>query len=627
MPIISHIGARSWKVRTVYGCIYFLLLLGAATMIYPLLLMLTGSVKSNADSESVTPFPKYWGNDTVLFQKYLDSKYNMDLAAVTVAWGQPLVNWPLIQPPAPTADLDDYLAWRVQCPFWELGHIRGQGTLPLNARLFRREMSAKFNQDIVAFSRAMGIAAKNWSGLFPPGQPPTRYHRVPEGLRAEFAKFAATRPVEDRNLVNLDGKFWQEYLRPKYGNDIAGYNQTHDTHHARLLDVPLARRAPAHPATRADWEAYVRHKLPLEFIRLDTPFPATAPTGQIAQVEWEANLKDPTVVPVPAIEVYGPRQMFEEFVAQRRGVPVAELEPLRLPAAAADYHDALTNKRAWRWEFTTRNYKQVFEYIALHGRGLLNTFIYCSLAVGCALIVNPLAAYALSRYKLPSTYTVLLFCLATMAFPGEVTMIPSFLLLKRFPLWPLLAGIATFLLTFYTVAKLRPRWPETVHFLGALATGLIVGYAVVPRVLAQPTLSLLNTFAALVLPGMAHGFSIFLLKGFFDSLPRELYEAAEIDGAGEWTKFWTITMNTSKPILAVTALSAFTHAYSAFMMALIIIPDQKMWTLMVWIYQLQTYSHPTVVFASLVIAAIPTFIIFVLCQNVIMRGIVVPSEK
>jgi multiple sugar transport system permease protein len=161
--------------------------------------------------------------------------------------------------------------------------------------------------------------------------------------------------------------------------------------------------------------------------------------------------------------------------------------------------------------------------------------------------------------------------MATMAFPAEVTMIPSFLLLKK--------------------------------------------------------LHLLNTFWALVLPAMANGFSIFLLKGFFDSLPRELYEAAEIDGAGEWTKFWVITMSLSRPILAVLALGAFTFAYTEFMMALVIIPDPQMWTMMVWLFQLQTFAHPSVIYASLVIAAIPTLIIFLLCQRLIIRGIVVPVEK
>ena len=126
---------------------------------------------------------------------------------------------------------------------------------------------------------------------------------------------------------------------------------------------------------------------------------------------------------------------------------------------------------------------------------------------------------------------------------------------------------------------------------------------------------------------MANGYMIFLLKGFFDSLPQELYEAADIDGASEWTKFWSFAMGLSKPILAVLALGAFTGAYSAFMMALIIIPDEKMWTIMVWLFQLQHLSHESVVYTSLVLAAIPTFLVFVFCQGIIMRGIVVPVER
>jgi multiple sugar transport system permease protein len=157
--------------------------------------------------------------------------------------------------------------------------------------------------------------------------------------------------------------------------------------------------------------------------------------------------------------------------------------------------------------------------------------------------------------------------------------------------------------------------------------GILVGAWLVPAVTDKPYISLLNTFAALVLPSVASGYSIFLLKGFFDSLPRELYEAADLDGASEWTKFWSFTMNLSKPILAVIALGAFTGAYSQFMMALIIIPDQNMWTIMIWIFQLQSQAHQAVVYASLVIGAIPTFLIFVFCQGIIMRGIVVPTEK
>ncbi|MFA6717313.1 MAG: carbohydrate ABC transporter permease, partial [Victivallaceae bacterium] len=226
---------------------------------------------------------------------------------------------------------------------------------------------------------------------------------------------------------------------------------------------------------------------------------------------------------------------------------------------------------ALRWEYVKRNYISVIEYIVLHGRGILNTLIYCSLAVLSALIINPLAAYALSRYKPPSAYKILLFLMLTMAFPPMVTQIPVFLMLREF--------------------------------------------------------NLLNTFFALILPGIANGYSIFLLKGFFDSLPQELYESAELDGAGEFRIFWQITMSLSKPILAVIGLNAFTGAYANFMMALLICQDQKMWTLMPWLYQLQQNGSQGVIFASLVIAAIPTFLIFAFCQNIIMRGIVVPVEK
>jgi multiple sugar transport system permease protein len=86
-------------------------------------------------------------------------------------------------------------------------------------------------------------------------------------------------------------------------------------------------------------------------------------------------------------------------------------------------------------------------------------------------------------------------------------------------------------------------------------------------------------------------------------------------------------MSLSKPILAVIALRAFTMAYSNFMFAFVTCQDEKMWTLMVWLYQLQQRSGQAVMYASLIIAAIPTFLIFLFCQNIIMRGIVVPSEK
>ena len=231
----------------------------------------------------------------------------------------------------------------------------------------------------------------------------------------------------------------------------------------------------------------------------------------------------------------------------------------------------LKNKSFLIKEYLKRNYLMVMDTLFTNGNAAMNTLIYCFLAVLAALLVNPLCAYGLSRFKPASSYKILLFLMLPMAFPGMVLGIPQFLLIKDF--------------------------------------------------------GLLNTFAALILPSMAQGYSIFLLKGFFDSLPKELFESAAIDGASEWTVFWHIAMSLSTPILSVIALGAFTGAYGNFMLAFLLCQEKSMWTMMVYLYQLQQRSSQAVGFAALIIAAIPTLIVFIFCQNIIIKGIVVPTEK
>ena len=71
----------------------------------------------------------------------------------------------------------------------------------------------------------------------------------------------------------------------------------------------------------------------------------------------------------------------------------------------------------------------------------------------------------------------------------------------------------------------------------------------------------------------------------------------------------------------------FTAAYGNFMMAFLLCQDKDMWTMMVYLYQLQQTASPAVGFAALAVAAIPTLIVFIFCQNIIIKGIVVPTEK
>jgi multiple sugar transport system permease protein len=151
--------------------------------------------------------------------------------------------------------------------------------------------------------------------------------------------------------------------------------------------------------------------------------------------------------------------------------------------------------------------------------------------------------------------------------------------------------------------------------------------AMIPNFLMLKSLGLLNTFGALILPGLASGYSIFLLKGFFDSLPKELYEAGILDGATELMMFARITLPLSLPIFSVIALNAFTGAYGAFLFALVVCQDPKMWTIMVALYNLQSNAPQYVIFAALTLAALPILIVFLAAQKVILRGIVLPSFR
>ena len=663
MPIISKVNARSWQGKTVYAVIFVLLIAGAASMIYPFLLMLSGSVRTEADADELTIIPRFWKDDAVLFSKYAEVKYG-SMPELQKVWGSRPPSYRKITPPADPQPpyLRDYLDWRAEAPWYEIGHSTYGRLLGKNARAYRSRLYEEHDRDLFRFRDAMKLPVRDWNQVGPPGPNVTRSPPLDLPLQRHWEAYSKTLPIEDRFITDPDASFVSQYLMSLYSPDITRYNKDHGTNHGSYDDIVLATRAPDTGLERTDWENYVRGEIKMQFIHLDDslaeayraflgeseyqsideynmkfgtsltsfdaiPFTTAAPEDRKALSDWEQFIQNPEQCPAESIEVRGPRQLFQAYLAEKHGLTADEVGVVRLPAKAADYHDLMTHKKRWRRQLTTQNYVHVLEYILRHGNGIKNTVIYCVLAIATALFVNPLAAYALSRYKPPSMYKILLFCMATMAFPGEVTMIPAFLLLKRFPLWPLVAGIGAVLLVFFLLEKTAKQIPEMLRLTVALAVGIVIGAWFVPRMAGQTHVSLLNTFWALVLPGAAQGFFIFLLKGFFDSLPQELYESAEIDGAGEWTKFWTITMNLSKPILAVIALNAFIASYSAFMMALIIIPDPDMWTLMVWVFQLQSTSHQSVLYASLVITAIPTFLVFAFCQNIIIRGIVVPVEK
>ncbi|OGV60125.1 MAG: hypothetical protein A2283_19465 [Lentisphaerae bacterium RIFOXYA12_FULL_48_11] len=624
MSLISNVGRKAPSTKMLIAGIYACLTAGAITMVYPFLIMISGSFKTNVDRNDFDIIPSFFHDDSTLYRKHLECKYNNSLTKYNPYNRSRVYEFRLINRPEQVnrqkvSDWKEFEASGIMTSGWyNLGYMfhTGDRLLLRKQREFRNRLADLSTNDIMVFNAKFDNQVQSWVAVGGIVERLTerRYQLGGTPIEKEFYNFKSQQPEWFRTYPSLDGLFVQTFLEPIYSRDISAYNRSHNTAYTNYSEISLLTIEPRNIVEKKDWELFVRDEVNLQFILVNQaakplfsqylsdrynndlkqinvrygtsytsfdsiPFPNDLLHTSNQLVDWAEFIRR---VPSQHITITSPEIEFRHFLVKkyRNDLSAVNLahkahyksfNSIPLPTSEVDYSDFLANKKEIRSEFISANYKQVMDYILLHGRALSNTVIYCVLAVVFALTINPVAAYALSRFKLPSTYKILLFCMATMAFPPAVAMIPSFLLLKH--------------------------------------------------------LDMLNTFSALILPGVANGFNIFLLKGFFDSLPRELYESAEMDGAGEWTIFWHITMSLSKPILAVLALGAFTAAYGNFMFAFILCPDEKMWTLMVFLYQLQIEGHMGLTFAALLVAAIPTFIAFVLCQKVIMRGIVVPVEK
>lgn len=634
MPILSTTGRRTPKAKALFAGMYLTLAAGSAAMVYPFLLLLSGSTKSAVDGKQFDAVPRFLVDDTWLYRKHIEGLFNENLLQMNMAYDSAALSFESLEPPAGANRLlaEEWLAFVRRRPPPPYSYTRGymdattqSRTIPSGLREFKEALRREYGGEIERVNEAFGVEFLHWNTLTVRAESFLLRREKPAstGLPLKLEAFKTGAPEGLRYYFSPSGLYRHMFLRPRYGSELAAYNRAHGSDYRSWSDVPFARRCPsaAQPRQRAEWEEFVRHSLALHWIRiggsareafarfLRAKYPGIdalnrtygSRFGEFGAVplHWEAagcaatdleafvtGWRDPDSgmviqAPAEALEIASTETQFQDYVQEKYrtlasanaalGTNYSSFTEVRIPQRDVHAVYFAENRSGLRWEFVSRNYKAVAEYILFRSRGIWNTAVYCTLAVAFALLVNPLAAYAMSRYQLPSTYKILLLLMCTMAFPPMVTQIPSFLMLRH--------------------------------------------------------LGLLNTFAALLLPTMANGYMTFLLKGFFDSLPRELYESAVLDGAGEWTIFWRITMNLSKPILAVVALQAFNVAYSNFMFAFIVCQDERMWTLTVWLYQLQQRSGPSVMYAALMIAAVPTLLIFLFAQNVIMRGIVVPSEK
>lgn len=206
-------------------------------------------------------------------------------------------------------------------------------------------------------------------------------------------------------------------------------------------------------------------------------------------------------------------------------------------------------------------------------RWFLNSVLVAGTGTVCYLLLTSMAAYAFSRLQFPGRNVLFFIVIATLIIPGQVTIIPVFLLLQKL------------------------HW--------------------------------FNTYYALIVPGLAGAFGVFLLRQFFLTIPKELEEAALIDGCGRAGIYWRVILPLGKPALATLAIFSFLGGWNDFMLPLIATNEIEMRTLPVGLtIFLGRYSMQYgLVMATAVIATLPVLVMFLLFQRHIIRGVVLTGLK
>jgi multiple sugar transport system permease protein len=177
----------------------------------------------------------------------------------------------------------------------------------------------------------------------------------------------------------------------------------------------------------------------------------------------------------------------------------------------------------------------------------------------------------------------------------------------------------------FVLSVLRPKWAKIVN-------GLVIATLFVPSVvllvplyltiLDPPVIgtSLINNFFAVWLPAGASAFNVVLVARFFDSLPREVFEAAKVDGAGPFRLFWSVVLPMSKPILGVVSVFAFIASWKDFLWPMLVLKDPSKQPLSVRLPASAAQTDLGVFLAALAISTLIPVILFLVFQRLFLSG-------
>lgn len=207
--------------------------------------------------------------------------------------------------------------------------------------------------------------------------------------------------------------------------------------------------------------------------------------------------------------------------------------------------------------------------------------------------------------------------------PGEMTFGRYFMVSFLSAAMATLGTALTSILAAYPLACMNFRGRRSV-FGAVLATLMIPSQVLmIPTYLILERLGWLDTYAALVVPFVASVFSIFLLRQFFMTVPVELWESAQLDGASRWTFLWSVLVPLARPVIVTVALLAFLGQWNSLLWPLIATTRPEMRTLMVGLqsFNQESVSEPNLLMAGAAFSMIPIMIVFFILQRQFMESI------
>ena len=175
----------------------------------------------------------------------------------------------------------------------------------------------------------------------------------------------------------------------------------------------------------------------------------------------------------------------------------------------------------------------------------------------------------------------------------------------------------------YALARLR--FPGREIIFAMIFSTLLVSLPVilVPLFILVRELHMLDSYAGLITPAIFHAFGIFLLRQFYLGIPRELEEAAIVDGTGYWRVYWNIILPLSRPILAALAVFFFLANWNSFLWPLTITSDRDLWVVQMGIasFRQQYAASQQYIMAASTVVAMPTMLLFFIFQRQIVESI------